>query len=118
MAVRHDKAGDIRRINLCFDISDPRQKSVYDYLSGLKKQKTETVVALCLAKMCKSDNPSDTQLSLILAKLDALQHKLDGGLARPQTNLMANAHDNTGADIPDDGMSDEAFEDMMALMDV
>lgn len=37
-----------RRINLCFNLDDPRQKVVYEYLSATGREKSATVVNIIL----------------------------------------------------------------------
>lgn len=44
-----------RRINLCFNLDDPRQKAVYEYLSAAGREKSATVVNIVLQQIA-SDN--------------------------------------------------------------
>lgn len=134
MPPRKSKADhDIRRINLCFDLMDTRQKVVYEYLSSLDKKKTEAVVDLCLRGMTHAQGDADKPVPAdqdeiircikeLFDQLDArLSHKLENltvtlpSVKAPEPSALPAALDLEDIEDEDDGMSDDAFSDMMAL---
>lgn len=121
---------DERRINLCFNLDDPRQKTAYEYLSATGREKSATVVNIILqhissdkrwindlmerevlfterfesiVKQIDRERSAQlrTELKQILSELDLPKQKTE------TTHPLAS---------PDDGMSDDAFDAVMAFM--
>lgn len=135
---KHDDS--LRRINLCFDITDARQKVVYEYLVSMQKKKTKAVVDFCLQGMNASGcaqipaNSADVQQEAIIQRVEKLlsdyEERLGQRLAglssatpvvsvapsqKPEVEKSPITSDVLDEDDYDDNMSDDAFSDMMAL---
>lgn len=121
-----------RRINLCFNIDDPRQKAAYEYLSAAGREKSATVVNIILqyissdkrwrndlmerevrfterfASIVKQIDQQrsaqlKTELKQIFSELDLSNPKSKPEPVQPVASS-------------DDEMSDDAFDAVMAFM--
>lgn len=119
-----------RRINLCFNLDDPRQKAVYEYLSSAGREKSATVVNIILQhissdKRWRNDlmerevrfverfesivKQSDQQRSAQLrTELKQILSELDFSKPKPEPTRPVESSD--------DEMSDDAFDAVMAFM--
>lgn len=113
------------RINLCFNLNDQRQKIVYDFLRGIKREKTSVVTDIILQQIQQENHSLDSlsqKIDVLLEKVNEgnqgiakIAGKIEGGFyaETPRESVVS-----TGqvSEETDDEISDEAFSDMMALM--
>ena len=112
-----------RRINLCFNLDDPRQKVVYEYLSATGREKSATVVNIILQHI-SSDKRWRNDLmerevrfterfESIVKQIDQersaqLRTEFDLSKSKPKPVQQATILDNE--------MSEDAFAAVMAFM--
>ncbi len=127
---------DERRINLCFNLDDPRQKAAYEYLSGLGREKTSTVVNIVLQTLAADNRWKNEQLerevrfverfeSIVrqteLNKIADIRKELEEvvkGLdltPRQASNRLSESSERSDPESSNE-MSDDAFAAVMAMM--
>lgn len=127
---------DERRINLCFNLDDPRQKAAYEYLSGLGREKTSTVVNIVLQTLAADNRWKNEQLerevrfverfeSIVrqteLNKIADIRKELEEivkGLdltPRQASNRPSESSERSAPESSNE-MSDDAFAAVMAMM--
>lgn len=127
---------DERRINLCFNLDDPRQKAAYEYLSGLGREKTSTVVNIVLQTLAADNRWKNEQLerevrfverfeSIVrqteLNKIADIRKELEEvvkGLdltPRQASNRPSESSERSDPESSNE-MSDDAFAAVMAMM--
>lgn len=127
---------DERRINLCFNLDDPRQKAAYGYLSGLGREKTSTVVNIVLQTLAADNRWKNEQLerevrfverfeSIVrqteLNKIADIRKELEEvvkGLdltPRQASNRLSESSERSDPESSNE-MSDDAFAAVMAMM--
>lgn len=125
-----------RRINLCFNLDDPRQKAVYEYLASAGREKTATVVNIVLQhimadKRWKNDLMEREvrfveRFESLIRQIEAqrtvqLRNELEdifNNLGLHRTSLQTEQMHEEKANKPcsNDEMSDDAFDAVMAFM--
>ena len=135
-----------KRINLCFDIDDAKQKEVYEYLTRSGRRKTAVVMAALTqtvmkdaywrnmqmdrdAQLCERfasivrENNSSGDLDDIKAAINTIMEKLDNvAVVQATGENPGNAQAISTANAPakpianEPEMSDAAFEAMMAFI--
>lgn len=135
-----------KRINLCFDIDDAKQKEVYEYLTRSGRRKTAVVMTALIqtvmrdtywrnmqmerdAELCERfanivrENNSSNELEKVKKALEAITQKLDTMSVVQLTGKEADSTEeinHTNADVPtaanEPEMSEDAFNAMLAFM--
>lgn len=135
-----------KRINLCFDVEDEKQKEVYEYLTRSGRRKTAVVTSALTqtlmsdtywrnmqvdrdAELCERfasivrDNNSSKELEDVKKALGNILEKLDNvsvvkgtDNSEPKTNDNTNANESNPVRINEPEMSEDAFDAMMAFM--
>ena len=135
-----------KRINLCFDIDDAKQKEIYEYLNRSGRRKTAVVMTALTqtvmrdtywrnmqmerdAELCERfanivrENNSSNELEEVKKALEAITQKLDTmsvvQLTGKETDITEEIN-HTNADVPtaanEPEMSEDAFNAMLAFM--
>lgn len=135
-----------KRINLCFDVEDEKQKEVYEYLTRSGRRKTAVVMSALTqtlmsdtywrnmqvdrdAELCERfasivrDNNSRKELDEVKKTLGAILEKLDNVSVvketnnnEPKANDAASTNANKPSRVNEPEMSEDAFDAMMAFM--
>jgi hypothetical protein len=120
------------RVNLCFNLDDPKQVSAYKYLSAAGREKSALVVQLVLKHMAEEQRKSDVQMNLFAriesivqtataAQTDTLHAEIKEVLeeVKKRSLVAPTSSEPIQAQIEKteeaDEMSDEAFAAMMAF---
>lgn len=135
-----------KRINLCFDIDDAKQKEVYEYLTRSGRRKTAVVMTALTqtvmrdtywrnmqmdrdAELCERfanivrENNSSSELEEVKKVLEAITQKLDTMSVVQVAGKEADSNkeiNHTNVDAPaaanEPEMSEDAFNAMLAFM--
>ena len=135
-----------KRINLCFDIDDAKQKEIYEYLNRSGRRKTAVVMTALTqtvmrdtywrnmqmerdAELCERfanivrENNSSNELEEVKKALEAITQKLDTMSVVQLTGKETDSTEeinHTNADVPtaanEPEMREDAFNAMLAFM--
>ena len=117
------------RVNLCFDLENPKHKIVYDYLMAAGRQKTSVAVELMarqLASDTKWKNAQEEREARLTEHFErSVQRSHDEfmkvlrDIQQSGTMIVQPSKPETQAadnDVMEDDMSDDAFAAAMALL--
>lgn len=118
-----------RRINLCFNLDDPRQKAVYEYLISAGREKSSTVVSIILQHIASDNRWRNDMMERevrFAERFESIVKQVDAQRAeRMKTELFEILKDfnfekpkqsSSYKTVSGDEMSDDAFDAVMALM--
>ena len=109
-----------KRINLCFDLDDPRQKVAYDYLASMGREKSAKAIEIILSYTASSNDLenkiAERDARLVEQLTQTMKKQLEAALQNI-TIKTAESEDVSSKTRPGDvkTMSDDAFNEMMRM---